>query len=81
MNEMNVISYLLLAGFVAGTSYVTYVTAKEVHNDCKHHFKALIRLMRIGYHTRNIRSKLAGLFFQPSLAECYKSGKSTNKNY
>lgn len=81
MNEMNVISYLLLAGFVAGTSYVTYVTAKEVYNDCKHHFKALMRLLRIGYHARNIWNKVAGVFFQPRLAECCKSGKSTNKNY
>lgn len=81
MNGMNVISYLLLAGFIAGTSYVTYVTAKEVLNDCKHHLKALMRLLRISYHASNIRNKFIGLCIQPRLAECCKSGKSANKNY
>ena len=46
MNEVNFINYLLLAFFVAGTSYVTFVVAKEVRDDFLRHLKPVKRLMR-----------------------------------
>ena len=46
MNEVNIINYLLLAFFVAGTFYVTVVVAKEVCEDFSRHLRPVKRLMR-----------------------------------
>ncbi len=46
MNDVNIISYLLLAFFVAGTSYVTISVAKEVRDDFRMYVKPIKRLLR-----------------------------------
>lgn len=46
MNEVNFISYLLLAFFVAGTFYVTLIVAKEVCDDFQQYLRPFKRLMR-----------------------------------
>ncbi len=81
MNGASFINYLLLAIFIAGTSYVTYVTVKEIYNDLVHSLKALKRLLRIHHRIHTFFKKTTALFLQPTFAECCKSDKSTNKYY
>ena len=46
MNEVNIINYLLLVFFVAGTVYVTAIVAKEVCDDFLRYVKPVKRLLR-----------------------------------
>lgn len=55
MNGANIIIYLLLAFFIIGTSYLTYITAKEIVSEFRHHLKALTRLPRAKSVMRNLK--------------------------
>lgn len=46
MNEVNFISYLLLAFFVAGTFYVVRIVVREVYDDFSRYMKPFKRLLR-----------------------------------
>ncbi len=56
MNGANIIIYLLLIFFICGTSYLTYITAKEVAGEARHHLKAFVRLPRVRSVIRNIKN-------------------------
>ena len=56
MNGANIIIYPLLVFFIAGTSYLTYITAKEIFNEIRHHLRALARVPRIRGAVRSLRN-------------------------
>ena len=56
MNGANIIIYLLLAFFIAGTSYLTYITTKDIMVEFRHHMKALARVPRIRNAIRYLKN-------------------------
>ena len=56
MNGANIIIYLLLIFFICGTSYLTYITAKEVAGEVRQQLKAFVRLPRVRSAIRNIKN-------------------------
>ena len=56
MNGANIIIYLLLIFFICGTSYLTYITAKEIADEVRQHLKAFVRLPRVRSVIRNIKN-------------------------
>lgn len=62
MNGINVISYFLLAFFVTGTFYVTYITANNVYNDCLRYIRILRRLLHLKSVMRKIRESCYSSF-------------------